>query len=324
VPLESQVQILSVDGGGYLGLATTTFVEGLEHHFGSSLADRFDLFCGTSTGAIIALGLAIGKSGADLRQLYITLGQRVLCPRLGRGSRAARLVCPKYALEPLREALTDAFGDATLADVLARGKKVVATSFCLTTGQPRFFKTNHSANLTLHAGYRVVDIALASAAAPIYFPLVRIQHPVHRTIETFCDGGVVTNQPALVAYAEAVSELAIPPRDVRLLSLSTPRSDLSAPEPISPNRGLRDWGWGEKLAETFIEGGARMSGEALKRIVGCYPAADRPVYERIELHNRHRLAFDDVSPRATEALVLEGSSEAASNDIRRRVAVFFR
>jgi len=322
--LERDVHILSVDGGGYLGLATAAFVEGIEHHFGSLVADRFDFFCGTSTGAIIALGLAVGKSGAELRELYTKLGERALRPSPGRGSKPARLFWPKYDLEPLRDALSDAFGDMTLRDVLGRGKKVLATSFCLTTGQPRFFKTNHSAGLTQHDGYRIVDVALASAAAPVYFPLVTIRHPVFGTEETFCDGGVVTNQPALVAYAEALSELAIAPRDVRLLSLSTPRADLRSPDPIVTRRGLRHWGWGEQLAATFIEGGAQMSGEALKRIIRCYPEAERPCYERIELQNRHRLEFDDSSPRATQALVVEGSSLASSNEIRGRVEVFFR
>lgn len=316
------MQILSIDGGGYLGLATASFIEGVEHHFGCSLADRFQLFCGTSTGAIIALGLAAGKTGAELRQLYCDLGSRVLAPRRGWRARLSPWITPKYDTEPLREALTEVFGDATLADLRAKGKVVVVTSFCLTTGQPRIFKTDHSPNLTRHDGYRIVDVALASAAAPAYFPLVRIRDPLHNVHETFCDGGVVTNQPALVAFAEAVSECAVRPRNIRLLSLSTPRANLAEREPIRTNRGL--YHWGEGLANVFIDGSARISAEILKRIVASYSVDERPFYERIELQNPHKLAFDDASAAATEALIHEGSFQASSNEVRRRVAVFFQ
>jgi patatin-like phospholipase/acyl hydrolase len=315
------VRVLSIDGGGYLGLATAAFIEGIEHHFACRFSERFDLFCGTSTGAILALGLAAGKSGTELRQFYERFGARVLVPQRWRRSRVARLFRPKYRIEPLREALLDVLGDQTLRDVHARGKKIVATSFCLTTGQPRIFKTDHSPNLTRHGEYRLVDIALASAAAPTYFPLVKIADPVQGVIESFCDGGVVTNQPALIAFAEAISECAVRPRDIGLLSLSTPRADLAEREPIRVDRGL--WHWGEGLADVFIEGSARLSGEVLKRIVACYPATDRPLYERVELRNPHRLDFDDASAGATEALVHEGSSQAMSNEVRRRVASFF-
>ena len=314
------MRIVSIDGGGYLGLATAAFIEGVEHHFKCRFAECFDLFCGTSTGAIIALGLAAGESGTELRRLYERLGEQVLFRRFGRQSRLARLIRPKYPIEPLRAALRDTFGEQTLRDVYARGKRIIATSFCLTTGQPRFFKTDHSCNLTRHSQYRLVDVALASAAAPTYFPLVRITDPIQGATETFCDGGVVTNQPALIAFAEAISECATPPRDIRLLSISTPRANLAECEPIGADRGL--WQWGEGLADVFIEGSARLSGELLKRIVACYPDADRPLYERVELHNAHRLEFDDASPRAKEALIQEGSSQAAANDVRRRLEPF--
>ena len=51
------MRILSIDGGGYLGLATAAFIEGIESHFNTSLHQEFELFCGTSTGAVIVLGL---------------------------------------------------------------------------------------------------------------------------------------------------------------------------------------------------------------------------------------------------------------------------
>jgi len=74
------VRVLSVDGGGYLGLATASFIGAVEDHFSTRFADRFDLFCGTSTGAIIALALASGKSGREVTMLYQALGPEVFPP----------------------------------------------------------------------------------------------------------------------------------------------------------------------------------------------------------------------------------------------------
>lgn len=75
------MRILSVDGGGYLGLATASFLKAVEQRFGTTAAARFDLFCGTSTGAIIALALAAEKSAADVVSLYEQLGPRVFKPQ---------------------------------------------------------------------------------------------------------------------------------------------------------------------------------------------------------------------------------------------------
>jgi uncharacterized protein len=71
------MRILSLDGGGYLGLATAAFIEEAERHFGATCHDRFDLFCGTSTGAIIALALASGMTGREVVSLYEGFGSKV-------------------------------------------------------------------------------------------------------------------------------------------------------------------------------------------------------------------------------------------------------
>ena len=71
------MRIISIDGGGYLGLATASFLQSVEARFETRCADRFDLFCGTSTGAIIALALASGKSAGEVVTLYEQLGRQL-------------------------------------------------------------------------------------------------------------------------------------------------------------------------------------------------------------------------------------------------------
>jgi len=73
------MKILSVDGGGYLGLATASLLEEAERHFQSRANEVFDLFCGTSSGAIIALALASGLSAKQVRELYLKFGPESFC-----------------------------------------------------------------------------------------------------------------------------------------------------------------------------------------------------------------------------------------------------
>jgi len=306
------VRVLSLDGGGYLGLATAAFIRGIESHFGVAFHSRFDLFCGTSTGAIIALALAHGKVGEDLLLLYEQLGLKVF-KRSARGYYA-----PKYKGNGLRAALTTEFGSATLGDLLAKGKTALVTAFNVTTGTPRLFKTDHSPKLTRDGKLKLVDIAMASAAAPVYFPLVQLTNPTERLTETFCDGGVVANHPALLGFAEVLSELGAKPEQVRVLSISTPRADLGegAASKRALNRGL--WGWRKTLASIFTDSNSMAAHEVLKRIVASYPAP-RPCYERVEMANKYNLAMDCVTSDATATLKHIGMTAAASNDTRGRV-----
>src|SRR5262249_47865992 len=162
-----------LDGGGYLGLATAAFIAEVERHFQVSFHEKFGMFCGTSTGAIIALALASGMSGKQICELYQDFGSRVFRnPVPGvRKLRAGRGVFfSKYSNKALKEALEDSVKEITLGDLRARGKYVLVTAFSLTAVQPRVFKTNHSPGLTRDDNYRISDIALASAAAPTYLP----------------------------------------------------------------------------------------------------------------------------------------------------------
>src|SRR6187399_332960 len=76
-----RMRILSIDGGGYLGLASAALLAEFERHFGASCHDSFDLFCGTSTGAIIALALAANMPAADVVALYERIGPLVFSTR---------------------------------------------------------------------------------------------------------------------------------------------------------------------------------------------------------------------------------------------------
>ncbi|MFN2444838.1 MAG: patatin-like phospholipase family protein [Vicinamibacterales bacterium] len=239
----------------------------------------FRPLCATSTGAIIALALAAGKTGAEIVTFYERLGPRVFQPRPERKGRFGRLrdflehrARARHGNVPLRAALDEAFGALTLGDLRAAGKSVLITAFNISAGVPRIFKTDHAPGLILHDRYTVTDVAMASTAAPTYLPIVEIKDPVSAVGERFCHGGMVTNSPALLGYAEAVSALGCRAEDVQILSLGTPRNDLAErpcallPEQRPLNRGYAGWKYGEQIVSIAMDGGAKVNHFALERI----------------------------------------------------------
>src|SRR5215211_2395613 len=81
-PKDRRFRILSIDGGGIRGIFPAGVLAALERHYtgGCSIASYFDLVAGTSTGGILALGLAAGYTAAELRDLYVERGNEVFPP----------------------------------------------------------------------------------------------------------------------------------------------------------------------------------------------------------------------------------------------------
>src|SRR4051812_1061816 len=79
-------RILSIDGGGIRGVLPASVLAEIESRLlnGASAGAYFDLICGTSTGGIIALGLATGISAARLAHLYREHGEAIFPPLRGR------------------------------------------------------------------------------------------------------------------------------------------------------------------------------------------------------------------------------------------------
>jgi uncharacterized protein len=324
------MRILSVDGGGYLGLATAAFLDTLEQRFNTTCSARFDLFCGTSTGAIIVLALAAGKPAREVAALYESLGTKIFpkpggiakfFPKKLRGALRA-----SHGNAPLRAALEAAFGELTLGDLRARNKYVLVTAFCLTSGQPKIFKTDHAEELTAHDRYRLADIALASSAAPVYLPIVALTDPATGAVERFCDGGIVANSPALLGFAEAVSHLRQAPHDVEILSVATPRADLAertsslTAAQRASDRGYMGWGFGEKLIALTMDGGAMISDTALQRIAN----ATNTRYQRVRFLQPAGLGLDVVTSEATETLRQLGVERARDSVLQSNLRPFFR
>jgi uncharacterized protein len=142
---EKPCRILSLDGGGAKGFYTLGVLREIEGMLGYRLHERFDLIFGTSTGAIIASLLALGKSVSEIHALYEEYVPVVM-------QRKTRLE-KSTALAHLGSKV---FGE-TKFDAMKVGVGIVATRWVIE--RPMIFKTSveqaHGRIGTFSAGFGV-------------------------------------------------------------------------------------------------------------------------------------------------------------------------
>jgi hypothetical protein len=207
-------RVLALDGGGVRGACTAAFLTRLEEGLDAPLARYFDLICGTSTGGILALGLATERPAAELLDLYRTRADALFRRRHPRLPKTlAMMVDSLYRSDDLHAELRAVLGDeATLGDAVTR---VCVPAVNVTTGRANVFKTRHMADLERDHKLRMWRVAAATAAAPVYFDPVEIPGCGH-----YVDGGLWANTPATVGILEAL-RLGYDLGDVELLSVGT-------------------------------------------------------------------------------------------------------
>lgn len=214
-PSGKPFRILSIDGGGIRGIFPASVLADLEGRFleGESIVRRFDLVAGTSTGGIIALGLGAGMTAAELAELYITRGREVFPPEgsIKRSIGAAlQMVRRRYDREALAAMLEASLGDKLLCESRAR-LCVPATEGVY--GEVNVYKTPHHPEYRIDGAKRMLDVALATSAAPTYF------EPLEDAGHVLIDGGVWANNPVMVAVVEALTSFDVAPERIQVLSL---------------------------------------------------------------------------------------------------------
>ncbi len=199
-------RILALDGGGVRGLLTIGMLTRLEEHLRRRsgnpqyrLAEYFDLIGGTSTGSIIATGLALGMSVAEISALYKTVIPKVFKRFAFQG---IGVLAPMFLSAPLANALKEQFGGRTLASEDLRCGLAIHCKR-IDTGSAWILVNNADwAYYPENSGFRLRDVVQASAAAPHYFKGVMLNLPVRgdadRSTSAFViDGGVAGyNNPA--------------------------------------------------------------------------------------------------------------------------------
>jgi hypothetical protein len=215
----SKRRILSIDGGGIMGIYPAAFLAALERDLGHPIGECFDLIAGTSTGGILAIGLALGIPAQDLLDLYLKRGPYIfgqsghaMVSWIAAGCRALKhLVAPKHSANRLQTELAAVLGDRKIGDAKTR---LLVPAWDADSRRPYIYKTAHHARLKTDYLRTALDAAMATAAAPTFFRR-------HRTADAvgLVDGGVWANNPVALAVVEAITLLNWPRESLQVLSL---------------------------------------------------------------------------------------------------------
>jgi Patatin-like phospholipase len=277
-------RIISFDGGGIRGLVTAILLERLEAEVPGWLGAA-DLLAGTSTGGLIALGLAHGLHPAALRELYELKGPRIFDDSWLDDLRdLGGITGAQYDNRALSCELRQVLGNVRLKDLK---KRVLISAFDLDnedpdplrrSWKPKFF--HNFAGPDSDGEMLAYEVGLYTTAAPTYFP----------SVDGYIDGGVVANNPAVAALAQTQDRRSFsrPPRldEVRLLSISTGRS-------LYRIEGQRlDWGygqWAKPLVSIILEGVTGVADFQCQQFLGGH-------YFRLDPLNpmNQAIALDDV------------------------------
>jgi len=226
----NRFQILSLDGGGIKGIFSAAVLAHLEEDLNLDIAEHFDLITGTSTGGIIAIGLGMGMRPREILRFYVDKGPGIFANGLMTSLR--RMWRKKLAPDGLENALKECFGDTLLG---ACRKRLVIPSYNIGEDDVYLFKTPHHERLTRDYKVPVWKVAMATSAAPTYFPSFRNVDHIR-----LVDGGVWANNPAMVGIVEAVSMLDVPLESILVFSLGT-TSEIKGRSKRLDHGGLLQW-----------------------------------------------------------------------------------
>ncbi len=271
-------RILSIDGGGIKGIFPAAFLAAIEPKLPNQIFKYFDLIAGTSTGGIIALGLGMGLKANELLDFYLQKGSTIF-PSFGKSvfGKIRGLFKTKYASHELRNALTVAFGERKLGESTTR---LVIPTLNANSGRIYVYKTRHHQKLEVDEDVKVVDVALATAAAPTYLP----PHISPQGIP-FLDGGLWANNPTGLAVVEAVGILNQDRRNLEVLSLGCTEE----PQDFSIVRG-----GGLQWARAAIK--AAMSGQSFGSMGTAYLLAGHEHVHRVSpIVAPGRFSMDDTT-----------------------------
>lgn len=305
-PENRPFRILSIDGGGICGILPAAILAELESRFldGKSIAAHFDMIAGTSTGGIIALGLAHGKSAAEIRDVYLERGGNIFPPSTpaGRIWRFARRgVRTIYDSGVLESELLRIFGETTFGQARVR---LVVPAFEGRHGEPWIYKTPHHPDYKKDRVERMVRVGLATAAAPTFF------RALPNNGYLMLDGGLWANNPIMCALVDALACYDLSRRQIHILSIGCGETSFTVND-ARVQGGVLHW------LNIFS---AAMRAQSLNALGQAYLLVGRDQIVRLDAPESPRAIPLDDYRRAKDELPAMARSlvEAAGADVAQR------
>ena len=297
-------KVLSIDGGGMRGYYNALYLDGLkklaENRFQNiNFINQFGMLAGTSTGAIIACGLANSMTPKEISNFYQQYGQNTFPTKIWKLLLHNRKAINKRGSIALKKGLIEAFGIKTLKQVYNETKTaLVITTVNATTHKGYIFKTPHNDD-TNHRDDNItlVGACLASSAAPVYLSLASIDNNL------FVDGGLYANNPVLVALSEALRITKDTKQKTEIYCLGMSPITGSTIDCKQPNWGFIKWKFGSRVVNLSID-----SQE------GVFDYLAKEFCEHMDREiSIVRFPQADIAPEHAKSLDLDDASEKSLN-----------
>ncbi|WP_191850911.1 CBASS cGAMP-activated phospholipase [Stenotrophomonas sp. SXG-1] len=310
----SSFKVLALSGGGYRGLFAASVLEKIEADYKSKVNQRFELLAGTSIGGIIATALAVGVPAATISRAFVDSGAKIF-----KKSKISTRWLPgwtgaKYDSAGLEEVIRKILGKHSKVNLRDLHIPLILPTVNVSTGGPCVLLSGgvdpkRAQDLTL------LDAALATSAAPTYFPSRKIGG------DDIVDGGLIANAPDLVALAEAtrMARLDI----IEMLSIGTCAGSLARPPGDPIIAGKLGWLVKHQLIELTLSAQESLAIQTIKSFLGSRFLRIDAAPAQDELPH---LGLDVATEKST-ALLRSMASRAygiAISSHQQQIADFFR
>ncbi len=211
-----KIRILAVDGGGLKGMFTVYAIWKLKEEYGIDLMEEFDMFVGTSTGAIVVGSLLVGADPKEVYDDYLKGPHTLFGTKFTLRESLKKNLYARYDDGPLNKTLRDCVGDLSIADFEKQVRKpFVFAATNVSEAKPIIFGSRHFNSLNpRYSTIKLWEAIKSSTAAPFYFePFVE-----KATGDFWLDGGMWANNPALLGVVLAQGDLGVELKNIEVLS----------------------------------------------------------------------------------------------------------
>jgi len=327
--MNKEFKILSIDGGGIRGVFPAMFLAQLEQELKASgrekwqIYQNFDLICGTSTGGIIAIALALGIPAKEIHELYLENAKDIFGNKRGFWG---QLFYSAHNRSRLENILREKFLNPSGGDYRLRDSKtnVCIPIYDLVEGKPSVYKNNYHPRFTRDFHIPAYQVALATAAAPVFFDPFCGEYVdlngVNKTFSNKVDGGVFANNPTLLGLIEAQEAFGKNLEDLKILSVGTGN------QVFSDGKDRKRWGisywinpFQKRIMDLFLQGQSQLSENLISLMQNGIDKErkDSPkfVYQRIStiLDNSLNIEMDETNKDKLKRLSEKASYQFHDN-----------
>lgn len=314
-PQKDRYQILALSGGGYRGLFTAEYLQRCERAFGCQIKNRFDLIAGTSIGALLSAGLALGRPAEQLRAAMEKHGPSIF-QRSATTFAKRFLVASPYRTDALETAIEAVLtSDGANLPMSSIDCPLMITAVNYTTGSATIFRSRG-----LGAGradnVRLKDAILASAAAPTYFPLKKIN------TDQYADGGLIANAPDMVAISDTIATRRSSLDTIYTLSIGTAARRNGAALHARPLRpSIVSWFFVRGLIQTVMAAQEDLSLRQATQLLGDRHLRidEEPAQQQVDAI----AGLDHATRKATDTLTSLAGTAFERTKSDRRLRAFF-